>query len=184
MPTAPASIVEAPPVRHPLRDERIAAGKAHRHVMPRSALGGYKPAADRPDPIALLEKTNEGRLPQLIPLRYGRMAPSPFTFLRGAAAAMAFDLAHSPSTELRVQLCGDCHLLNFGGYGTPERNFLFDIVDYDETAPGPFEWDVKRLAASFHVAGRSFCNIRKACALKRPRRRPAATANTLPNSPG
>jgi uncharacterized protein (DUF2252 family) len=163
-PAATAPTVEPPPVHHPLREERMAAGKAHRQVVPRSSLGEYTPAADRPDPIAMLAKTNEGRMAQLIPLRHGRMMPSPFTFLRGAAAAMAFDLGHSPSTELRVQLCGDCHLLNFGGYGTPERNFLFDIVDYDETSPGPFEWDVKRLAASFHVAGRSLSHAESVCA--------------------
>jgi uncharacterized protein (DUF2252 family) len=159
-----AQTVVLPMEQHPFRDERIASGRAHRKVTARSALGEYVPAADRPDPIAMLEATNEGRLPQLIPLRHGRMLPSPFTFLRGAAAAMAFDLGHSPSTQLRVQLCGDCHLLNFGGYGTPERNFLFDIVDYDETLPGPFEWDVKRMAASFHVAGRCLNHSESVCA--------------------
>src|SRR5262249_3856324 len=97
----------------------------------------------------------------LIPVRYGRMLPSPFTFYRGSAAAMAFDLGNAPNTGLRVQLCGDCHILNFGGYATPERRFRFDIVDFDETTPGPFEWDVKRLAASIHVAGRGL-GIREA----------------------
>src|SRR5207245_76910 len=103
----------------------------------------------------LLEESSKGRVAELIPIRYGRMLPSPFTFLRGSAAAMAFDLAKTPATGVRVQLCGDCHLMNFGGFATPERNFIFDLVDFDETLPGPWEWDVKRLVASVRAASRA-----------------------------
>ena len=109
---------------------------------------------DRPDPVAVLERQGRDRLPELLPIRYGRMAASPFAFLRGSAAVMAADLASQPHTGLTVQLCGDAHLLNFGLYASPERALLFDLNDFDETFPGPFEWDVKRLAASVAVAGR------------------------------
>jgi uncharacterized protein (DUF2252 family) len=135
--------------------DRLAQGKALRHQTPRSAHAHWEPAKDRPNPIALLEKCNEGRLPELIPVRYGRMAASPFAYYRGSAAAMAFDLASTPMTGAPVQACGDCHLMNFGGFGTPERNFIFDLTDFDETLPGPWEWDVKRLAASVVMAARS-----------------------------
>jgi uncharacterized protein (DUF2252 family) len=139
---------------HSLAD-RLAEGKAMRQRVPRTSHAQWTPASDRPDPIETLERTSEGRLSELVPIRYGRMVHSPFTFLRGSAAAMAFDLASTPTTGIRVQLCGDCHLSNFGAFGTPERNLVFDVMDFDETLPGPWEWDVKRLAASFMVAGRS-----------------------------
>jgi uncharacterized protein (DUF2252 family) len=134
--------------------ERATAGKALRAAVPRSAHAAWRPSARRTDPLALLEASDRGRLPALIPIRYGRMSVSPFAFLRGAAAVMAADLASTPVTGLRVQACGDCHLGNFGGFATPERNFVFDINDFDETLPAPWEWDLKRLAASIVVAGR------------------------------
>lgn len=134
--------------------ERTAAGKALRAQVPRASHKEWIPAPNRPDPIALLEKSNQGRLPELLPIRYGRMLSSPFTFLRGAASIMAADLYETPNTGIKVQACGDCHLSNFGGYGTPERNLVFDVNDFDETLPAPWEWDIKRLAASIVVAGR------------------------------
>jgi uncharacterized protein (DUF2252 family) len=134
--------------------ERLARGKALREDVPRGSHAEWTPAADRPDPVALLEKQAEDRLSDLVPVRYGRMLTSPFAFLRGSAIVMAADLARTPTTGLRVQACGDAHLANFGIFATPERNIVFDITDFDETHPGPWEWDVKRLAASFEVAGR------------------------------
>lgn len=134
--------------------ERAQRGRAARKHVPRSAHAGWVPSVDRPDPVAVLERQGRGRLPELLPIRYGRMAASPFAFLRGSAAVMAADLAAQPHTGLTVQLCGDAHLLNFGLYASPERALLFDLNDFDETFPGPFEWDVKRLAASVAVAGR------------------------------
>lgn len=136
------------------RDERIAAGKALRDRVPRESHAVWEPPANRRNPIDILQESNQDRLAQLIPIRYGRMLPSPFTFLRGSAGLMASDLATTPTTGLRVQACGDCHLLNFGLFATPERNLIFDINDFDETLPAPWEWDVKRLAVSFVVAGR------------------------------
>jgi len=133
-------------------DERRAAGKALRDRTPRDAHGGWKPHKDRRDPIELLHESNEGRMPELIPIRFGRMAQSPFAFYRGSAAIMAADLASTPTSGVRVQACGDAHLLNFGGFATPERNIFFDINDFDETLPAPWEWDVKRLAASIVIA--------------------------------
>jgi uncharacterized protein (DUF2252 family) len=135
-------------------DERRATGKALRDRTPRAAHGGWKPPRDRRDPIELLRESNEGRIPELIPIRFGRMSQSPFAFYRGAAAVMAADLASTPASGLRVQACGDAHLMNFGGFATPERNIFFDINDFDETLPAPWEWDVKRLAASIVVAAR------------------------------
>lgn len=137
------------------RAESTALGKELRTKVSRSSHEEWKPAADRPDPIALLQASNQGRLPELVPIRYGRMLASPFAFLRGAAGIMAADLSKTPNTGINVQACGDCHLSNFGGYGTPERNLVFDVNDFDETLPAPWEWDVKRLAASIIVAGRS-----------------------------
>jgi uncharacterized protein (DUF2252 family) len=134
--------------------ERLAAGKALRDRVQRSAHGTWKPAANRPDPIEVLEESNRGRLPDLIPVRYGRMVRSPFAFLRGAAALMALDLATTPATGIRVQAGGDCHVMNFGRFASPERHLLFDITDFDETLPAPWEWDLKRLAASVAVAAR------------------------------
>jgi uncharacterized protein (DUF2252 family) len=135
-------------------DERRAEGKALRNSAPRASHGGWKPPNDRRDPIDLLRESNEGRIPELVPVRFGRMAQSPFTYFRGAAAVMAADLASTPMSGLLVQACGDAHLLNFGGFATPERNIIFDINDFDETLPAPWEWDVKRLAASVVVAAR------------------------------
>ncbi len=135
--------------------ERLAEGKALRKRVPRSAHARWEPPPGRPDVVALLESSSAGRVPELLPIRYGRMLASPLAFLRGSAAVMASDLAGTPATGVRVQLCGDCHLLNFGGFASPERNFLFDVTDFDETLPGPWEWDVKRLAASVFVAGRA-----------------------------
>lgn len=135
------------------RAERAARGKAVRAEVPRDAHAEFVPAPER-DPLALLEQQAETRVPVLVPIRYGRMSVSPFTFYRGAALPMAADLATTPTTDLYVQLCGDAHLSNFGVFGTPERQLVFDVNDFDETHPGPFEWDVKRLAASLVVAGR------------------------------
>ena len=137
------------------RADRIDAGRAMRKDVPRSSHGDWKAAADRPDPVDLLVAQGESRVPELLPIRYGRMAESPFGFFRGAAAGMAADLASTPSTGVAVQLCGDGHLVNFGGFATPERRLIFDVNDFDETLPGPWEWDLKRLGASFAVAARS-----------------------------
>ncbi|GAA2811596.1 DUF2252 domain-containing protein [Kitasatospora sp. CM 4170] len=134
--------------------ERRRSGRAARERVSRSAHGRWIPDADRPDPIRVLERQGADRLTELLPIRYGRMSDSPFAFLRGAAAVMAADLAALPDTGITVQLCGDAHLLNFGVYASPERSLLFDLNDFDETYPGPFEWDVKRLAASVAVAAR------------------------------
>ena len=132
----------------------MARGRAERKAIPRSKHADFVPPVRRSDPIALLESQAVSRAQDLVPIRYGRMLVSPFTFYRGAALVMANDLASTPTTGLRVQLCGDAHLANFGMFGTPERRLVFDINDFDETAPGPFEWDIKRLAASLEVAGR------------------------------
>ena len=135
-------------------DERRAHGKALRDAVPREAHGHWKPAGDRRDIVDLLVASNEGRMRQLVPIRYGRMMQSPFTFYRGSAVIMAADLAPTPASGIRVQACGDAHLSNFGGFATPERRIVFDINDFDETLPAPWEWDLKRLAASVVVAGR------------------------------
>ncbi len=140
--------------QHLTVDERLARGRAARKQAPRSSHGQWEPAPDRPDPIALLEEQAASRVPELVPIRYGRMLVSPFTFYRGAALIMAADLAGTPTSGVTAQLCGDAHLSNFGLFGTPERKMIFDINDFDETLPGPWEWDVKRLAASFEVMGR------------------------------
>ena len=134
--------------------ERLARGKAARLEVPRRTLGDWEPSAQRPDPVDLLEEQARTRLPDLVPIRYGRMLGSPLTFYRGAAYLMASDLAHSPRTGLHTQLCGDAHLSNFGGFAAPDRKLVFSINDFDETLPGPFEWDVRRLVASFTVLGR------------------------------
>jgi uncharacterized protein (DUF2252 family) len=140
-------------VRHFTRAERAARGKAARAEVPRSAQGEID-FRRRRDPVALFEEQAATRVAELVPIRYGRMLASPFAFYRGGALIMASDLARTPNSGLRVQLCGDAHLSNFGVFGSPERNLIFDINDFDETAPGPWEWDVKRLAASFAIAGR------------------------------
>src|SRR5581483_11998832 len=140
--------------KHLSLDQRVARGRAARTDAPRSAHGRWAPAPDRPDPVALLEEQAASRVPMLVPIRYGRMLASPFTFYRGAALIMASDLAETPVSGVTVQLCGDAHLSNFGLFGTPERQMIFDINDFDETLPGPWEWDIKRLAASFEIMGR------------------------------
>ena len=134
--------------------ERAARGKAERAEVPRSVHGEWSAAPARRDPVELLEEQAASRVPELVPIRYGRMLVSPFTFYRGAAYLMAADLADSQRTGLRVQLCGDAHLSNFGAFAAPDRRIVFDVNDFDETLPGPFEWDLKRLVASFAVAGR------------------------------
>ncbi|MGP8016840.1 MAG: DUF2252 domain-containing protein [Thermoplasmata archaeon] len=136
------------------RAARYAAGRGLRRHVPRSSHALWSPSRDRPDPVALLGTADQSRLPELLPIRYGRMALSPFAFLRGAAVVMAHDLATTPVTGIRVQLCGDAHVSNFGIFGTPERTPVFDVNDFDETLPGPWEWDVKRLLTSLVVAGR------------------------------
>src|SRR5262245_33802465 len=141
-------------VEHFTRGERAARGKAARAEVPRRVNGEWEPSPHRPDPVDLLEEQAVSRVPELVPIRYGRMLASPFAFFRGGALLMATDLAATQTSGLRVQLCGDAHLSNFGVFGSPERNLVFDINDFDETAPGPWEWDVKRLAASFAVGGR------------------------------
>jgi uncharacterized protein (DUF2252 family) len=134
--------------------DRAAAGKSARAAAPRASHGEWEPATDRTDPVEVLEQQATSRVGQLLPLRYGRMLVSPFTFYRGAAAVMAADLAGTPTSGLTAQLCGDAHLSNFGAFASPDRELVFDVNDFDETLPGPWEWDVKRLAASFSVAGR------------------------------
>ena len=134
--------------------ERVAAGKAARQRAPRSSHGEWEPAVERPDPVDVLERQAADRVAELVPLRYGRMLVSPFTFYRGAAAIMAADLAAAPSSGYWVQACGDAHLSNFGGFASPARGLVVDVNDFDETLPGPWEWDVKRLAASFEIGAR------------------------------
>src|SRR5215210_7806213 len=134
--------------------QRLERGRAARRAVPRGSHAGWKPAPDRADPVDLLEAQARDRIPDLMPIRYARMMASPFAFLRGSALVMANDLAGAPKTDIQAQLCGDAHLLNFGAYASPERALLFDLNDFDETLAGPWEWDVKRLAASFVVAGR------------------------------
>jgi uncharacterized protein (DUF2252 family) len=141
-------------IDHLTVEERVAHGKAARGEIARSTLAEWSPLETRPDPIDILEEQARTRVPDLVPIRYGRMLVSPFAFYRGAAALMAADLAASPRTGLRAQLCGDAHLSNFGAFAAPDRRLIFGVNDFDETLPGPFEWDVKRLVASFAVAGR------------------------------
>jgi uncharacterized protein (DUF2252 family) len=137
---------------HPSIEERMAAGKALRDRVSRKSKGKWKPAANRPDPIELLKRADEGRLPALLPIRYGRMSQSPFAFFRGAAALMAFDLSSTPATGLRVQACGDCHIGNFGGFGSPGRRLVFDINDFDEMSHG-----------SLGVGRKAACDKRGSC---------------------
>jgi len=147
-------VVAGAEVDHLEAEERVALGKAARASVPRSAQGVWEPAADRPDPVALLESQAVTRVQDLVPIRYGRMLVSPFTFYRGAALIMASDLSNTPRSGITVQACGDAHLSNFGVFASAERNLVFDLNDFDETLPGPWEWDVKRLAASLAIAGR------------------------------
>jgi uncharacterized protein (DUF2252 family) len=143
-----------PAAAEPSPAERAELGKAARRAVPRRSHGEWEPATKRADPVALLEEQAESRVPELVPIRYGRMATSPFAFFRGAAYVMAADLSETPTSGTRVQLCGDAHLSNFGGFASPERDLLFDLNDFDETLPGPWEWDVKRLVTSLEIAGR------------------------------
>ncbi|MFG2907264.1 DUF2252 domain-containing protein [Kitasatospora sp. NPDC048286] len=145
------TLAPAPP---PPTSDSVSKGRQARRAVPRSEHGNWAPAQDRADPVGILEAQAATRVPELVPIRYGRMAASRFAFLRGAPAVMAADLAAGPHTGLTVQLCGDAHLCNFGLFASPERALLFDLNDFDETLPGPFEWDVKRLAASIAVAAR------------------------------
>jgi uncharacterized protein (DUF2252 family) len=141
--------------KRPTREQRINRGKAARAEVPRSSHAEFSPDRDRPDPLALLMAEDATRVPELLPIRYARMASSAFAFFRGAALPMASDLARTPRSGLTAQLCGDAHLSNFGIFGSPERHVVFDINDFDETLPGPWEWDVKRLATSVEIAGRA-----------------------------
>ena len=139
---------------HATPEQRAAQGRAAREVVPPASHAHFTVAADRADPVAILERQAVSRVPELVPIRYGRMLVSPFTFFRGAAAVMAADLAGTPASGLDAQICGDAHLLNFGVFGSPERRLMFDVNDFDETHPGPWEWDVKRLTASLEIAAR------------------------------
>jgi Uncharacterized protein conserved in bacteria (DUF2252) len=141
-------------VPHLTVEERVARGKAARREVPRSSRAGFTPGAHRLDPVALLEQQAVTRVPELVPIRYGRMLVSPFTFYRGAALSMAADLAGTPRSGITTQVCGDAHLMNFGAFASPERRLVFGLNDFDETCPGPWEWDLKRLAASLAIAGR------------------------------
>jgi uncharacterized protein (DUF2252 family) len=155
---AAAPKAAAPRIRRisrPSLDERLNRGRTARDRTPPSSHSGWRPAADRPDPVGLLELQDRTREPDLVPVRHGRMMVSPFTFYRGAAKIMAVDLKDTPAAGLRTQLCGDAHLSNFGMFASPERRLVFDLNDFDETLPGPFEFDVKRMAASFLIAGRN-----------------------------
>src|SRR5690348_8869652 len=150
---------EVPETKRPVHsvpaNDLLAAGKRLRDTIPRASQGEWKRHKDRADPIELLQASDAGRVPELIPIKYGRMLQTPFTFYRGSAGVMAADLATTPSMGVNVQACSDCHLMNFGGFATPERNIIFDINDFDETLPAPWEWDIKRLVASFVLAARS-----------------------------
>ena len=161
--TQSRSIEGVGPSSHLTVDERQARSRVLRAKTPRSSHAFWAGAPSRPDPVALLEAQATTRLPDLVPIRYARMRTSPFAFFRGSATIMAHDLAHTPCTGIQTQLCGDCHCANFGAYASPERTLLFDINDLDETYPGPWEWDVKRLAASIHVAGRQNGYIEAEC---------------------
>ena len=141
-------------VPHPSVADRVARGKAARAEVPRSTHATFEPPPSRADPLELLERQAKARVPELVPIRYGRMLVSPFTFYRGAAMIMANDLAATPRSGLTVQCCGDAHLSNFGVFASPERRLVFDLNDFDETLPGPWEWDIKRLAMSMLIAAR------------------------------
>jgi hypothetical protein len=169
-------------IYHPSFDERRTTGKAARNQMPLDSQDDWAPAADRLDPVALLEAQDATRDADLVPVRHGRMMVSPFTFYRGAAKIMAADLKGTSTAGLNVQLCGDAHLSNFGVFGSPERLLLFDVNDFDETLAGPFEYDVKRMAASFTIAARNN-GFKKADARLVTRRRSPRTARRWPRSP-
>ncbi len=148
-------MVEPELVKHPTPEEREARGRKARAAAPRDGHAGWEPPSERVGPVSVLQQQAKTRVPELVPIRNARMATSPFAFFRGAAAIMAADLAPAPVSGLSVQCCGDAHLANFGGYAAPDRSLVFDINDFDETLPGPWEWDVKRLVASFEIAARS-----------------------------
>jgi len=153
---APTAGAESPLIApHVSTADRLAAGGALRDKVQRGLHGAWKRGKGEVDPLAILRASDKGRVARLLPIRYGRMLQTPFTFYRGSAAVMAADLAKTPVTGIHVQACGDCHLMNFGGFATPERNVLFDINDFDETLPAPWEWDLKRLVASFVLAARN-----------------------------
>ena len=161
----PPSLGDARPMSPPnatprTRAEMLEAGRALRARVPRRAHGQWTASPDRPDPLEILSRSNANRLPELVPVRNGRMMASPFSYYRGSPAVMAADLSRTPSTGIQLQICGDAHLLNFGTFATPERNQVFDLNDFDETQPGPWEWDVKRLAASLVVAARTAATLR------------------------
>ena len=141
--------------------DRMEAGRALRETVPRASHAEFSPAPDRPNPIELLQGQAADRVVDLVPIRYGRMVSSPFAFLRGSAAVMAQDLASTPRTGIDVQACGDAHVANFGVFATPERHVVFDLNDFDETLPGPWEWDLKRLAASVIVASRTAASLHR-----------------------
>jgi uncharacterized protein (DUF2252 family) len=142
-------------VDHPDPAARVAKGRAARAAVPRASHEGWAPPSDRRSPVEVLQEQATTRVPELIPIRHARMTASPFAFYRGAAAVMAADLSTTPDSGLRAQICGDAHLANFGGFAAPDRTIVFDVNDFDETLPGPWEWDVKRLAASFEIAARA-----------------------------
>jgi uncharacterized protein (DUF2252 family) len=151
-----AAVAKARVVAPPLSvAERVARGKARRSEVPRASQAQYEPSSSRPDPVVVLDGQSKTRVPELVPIWYGRMLVSPFTFYRGAAQLMAYDLAGTPRSGLMAQCCGDAHLSNFGVFASPERRLMFDLNDFDETLPGPWEWDVKRLAASMLIAARA-----------------------------
>jgi uncharacterized protein (DUF2252 family) len=153
--TGEGELAESFMAPRPTVKQRVAAGKALRAKVPRADHARYEPRADRPDPVSILEKQNEVRVPKLVPVRYARMLATPFAFLRGSAAVMASDLSTTPVTGMRVAACGDMHVSNFGVYASAERNLIFAINDFDEVHPGPWEWDLKRLAASAAVSSRN-----------------------------
>jgi uncharacterized protein (DUF2252 family) len=153
-PATPGDRPTWPRVEHRTVAERVERGKRARTAVPRSSAAAFEPSSNRPDPVGLLEEQAVTRVAELVPIRYGRMLNSPFAFFRGAALIMASDLAAAPTSGLTVQACGDAHMSNFGVFASPERSLVFDINDFDETLPGPWEWDVKRLVASLVVAGR------------------------------
>src|SRR3984893_8519253 len=155
--------VLSPPREILTPDEWRERGRARRERVSRAAHAHWDPPSDRPDPISGLEEQAKTRVPDLVPIRYGRMLTSAFAYYRGAAAPMAWDLGHMPTPDIRVQCCGDAHLLNFGMFAAPDRRLVFDVNDFDETLPAPFEWDVKRLAASFAGAGRGAQSSKKEC---------------------
>ncbi len=169
MTTTPTTSHATPPsakkLVHPTPKERSLLGKEARTRVPRASHAAFEASSSRPDPVSLLERQAVSRVPELVPIRYGRMLVSPFTFYRGAALIMASDLATTPTSGLATQICGDAHLSNFGLFASPERSIMFDVNDFDETLPGPWEWDLKRLAASVVIAGRDQNFSKKDCAI-------------------